>query len=133
MKLTDAQFSALHTLAEFGPKAATEVRMPPAMDGSRRIKLECHFLTAPTLARLEQGGLVSVQRSEPSAPVNAVGKRGHARRSLTISITDAGRAAVAPLCQWFALCDHPATTTRSHPVLGEVPICDRCNSKMDRL
>ncbi len=94
MQLTDAQFSALHTLAEFGPKTGTEVRMAPAMDGSRRIKLECHFLTAPTLAKLEAEGLVAVERGPASAPKNAVGKSGHARRPLTITITDAGRAAL---------------------------------------
>ena len=94
MKLTDAQFSALHTLAEFGPKTGTEVRMPPAMDGSRRIRLECNILTAPTLAALEAGGLVSVERGEAAAPKNAVGKRGHARRPITIAITDAGRSAL---------------------------------------
>lgn len=30
------------------------------------------------------------------------------------------------LCEWFALCDHPATHYREHPVLGPVPTCDRC-------
>lgn len=94
MKLTDAQFSALHTLAEFGPKGGTEIRMPPAMDGTRRIKLECNILTAPTLARLEGEGLVSVARGEASAPKNAVGKSGHLRRPVTITITEAGRAAL---------------------------------------
>ncbi len=94
MKLTDAQYSALHTLAEFGPKTGTEVRMAPAMDGSRRIKLECHFLTAPTLARLEADGLVSVERGPLRRPTDAVGKSGHARRPITIAITDAGRAAL---------------------------------------
>jgi hypothetical protein len=29
-------------------------------------------------------------------------------------------------CQWFALCDREATGTTSHPILGEVPTCDRC-------
>lgn len=32
-------------------------------------------------------------------------------------------------CEWFAMCDREAATTRSHPVLGEVPICDRCDRK----
>lgn len=94
MKLTDAQFGALCTLNDHGPRTGTEVRMPPAMDGTRRIKLECHFMTAPTLAKLEEAGLVSVVRGDASRPVDAVGRRGHARREITIQITEAGRAAL---------------------------------------
>ena len=33
-----------------------------------------------------------------------------------------------PKCEWFALCDNYATHTKTHPVLGEVPICDRCEA-----
>lgn len=29
-------------------------------------------------------------------------------------------------CQWFTLCENDATTTEPHPVLGDVPICQRC-------
>lgn len=36
-------------------------------------------------------------------------------------------------CEWFAGCDNDATTTRSHPVLGPVPICERCQSKIESL
>lgn len=36
-------------------------------------------------------------------------------------------------CQWFAMCQNLATTTRPHPTLGDVPICDRCNTKTDAL
>jgi len=36
-------------------------------------------------------------------------------------------------CQWFLMCFNIATTTRTHPILGEVPICDRCNKKAERL
>lgn len=32
----------------------------------------------------------------------------------------------APTCQWFARCDRPATGTTAHPILGQVPTCDRC-------
>lgn len=34
-------------------------------------------------------------------------------------------------CQWFALCPNDATHTQSHPVLGDVPICERCQAKYD--
>lgn len=33
----------------------------------------------------------------------------------------------AELCHWFALCDHLATRTRPHPILGDVAICERCD------
>lgn len=35
------------------------------------------------------------------------------------------------LCQWFALCKNAATQTRPHPILGDVPICDRCAKRVD--
>lgn len=95
MKLSAAQFGALHTLAEFGPKTATEVVLPPAMDGKRRVKLEWNVATAPTLAKLEDAGFVSVERQDAGHPTNAVGIRGRKRIALTIAITDAGRAALA--------------------------------------
>lgn len=31
-------------------------------------------------------------------------------------------------CLWFATCPNPATSTRPHPSLGDVPICDRCDA-----
>lgn len=31
------------------------------------------------------------------------------------------------VCRWFARCGRPAAGTTSHPVLGEVPTCDRCH------
>lgn len=37
------------------------------------------------------------------------------------------------LCQWYALCTNLAATTREHPILGDVPICHRCNQKVDEL
>lgn len=40
---------------------------------------------------------------------------------------------IAVPCQWFALCDNDAITTRSHPALGDVPICTRCDTKIDNL
>ena len=36
-------------------------------------------------------------------------------------------------CEWFALCDHEATGTMAHPILGDVPICDRCRAKVEAL
>lgn len=39
------------------------------------------------------------------------------------------RAAVS--CQWFANCENPANGTMPHPVLGEVPICERCRKRAE--
>lgn len=36
-------------------------------------------------------------------------------------------------CAWFALCENPATTTEPHPILGPVPICQRCAAKLKAL
>ena len=36
-------------------------------------------------------------------------------------------------CQWFALCENKAVTVEPHPIIGEVPICQRCKNKYDRL
>jgi len=30
-------------------------------------------------------------------------------------------------CEWFLLCTNPATGTTPHPILGDVPTCDRCH------
>jgi hypothetical protein len=31
------------------------------------------------------------------------------------------------VCAWFAYCENPATGVTPHPVLGDVPTCDRCH------
>lgn len=36
-------------------------------------------------------------------------------------------------CEWFALCDREALTLMPHPVLGAVPICGPCRSKVEAL
>lgn len=35
------------------------------------------------------------------------------------------------MCEWYALCDNPADGMVSHPILGEVPTCQRCADKHD--
>jgi hypothetical protein len=35
-------------------------------------------------------------------------------------------------CHWFAMCDNDTAGTRSHPILGDVPICERCDANMSR-
>lgn len=98
MKLTPAQFATLHTLREYGAKEATEVVQAPDMAGNRKVKLQWNVASAPTLAALEGAGLVSVERSAPVRPRNAVGKQGLPRIALKIAITDAGREALAAAC-----------------------------------
>lgn len=34
-------------------------------------------------------------------------------------------------CQWFARCSNPADGIVEHPILGEVPCCDRCARQLD--
>lgn len=36
------------------------------------------------------------------------------------------------VCEWFALCENPATGTTPHPILGAVPTCDRCAKRAGR-
>ena len=37
----------------------------------------------------------------------------------------------AILCHWYALCDHLAVGLVEHPILGAVPVCQRCVDKHD--
>ena len=30
------------------------------------------------------------------------------------------------MCEWFLRCTNEATHLEPHPILGEVPACDRC-------
>lgn len=36
-------------------------------------------------------------------------------------------------CQWFGKCENHAMRTRVHPILGTVPICPRCDEKVERM
>lgn len=36
-------------------------------------------------------------------------------------------------CEWFVLCDNAAVATEPHPILGAVPICQRCADMLVRL
>lgn len=94
MILSDAQYCALTTVRDHGPINAQEVLQPPKMDGSRKVKLECHVLTAPTLKKLEGGGYVAVSRGEVYRKEDATGRKGNARRNVCISITAEGREAL---------------------------------------
>jgi hypothetical protein len=38
-----------------------------------------------------------------------------------------------PPCSWFAKCSHAATHYRQHPILGDVPICNRCANKIEKI
>jgi DNA-binding MarR family transcriptional regulator len=95
MKLTDAQFGALHTLNQFGPSAAVEVLQAPNMAGVRKVKLQWHVANAATLSKLEAAGLVAVARKPVTRAHDAVGRLGLPKREIQISITEAGRAAIA--------------------------------------
>lgn len=95
MALSPAQFGVLTTLRMFGAKTACEVILPPGMDGTRKTRLEWNVATGATLSKLEAAGFVSVTRKPAPTLKNAVGKKGHPRRLLTIEITPKGLAALA--------------------------------------
>lgn len=95
MKLTDAQWGVLYSLESSGPSAGIETLMPPDMGGNRRVKLSWNMGTTATLVTLETLGLVRVQRQPHTQPRDATGRPGNPRRAVTISINDAGLAAIA--------------------------------------
>jgi hypothetical protein len=33
------------------------------------------------------------------------------------------------ICEWFLLCDNPADGVVVHPIIGQVPTCNRCADK----
>ncbi len=37
------------------------------------------------------------------------------------------------LCRWYFMCTNDATGVRWHSILGDVPICDRCEARVKRL
>lgn len=36
-------------------------------------------------------------------------------------------------CEWWAMCANDATGVEPHPVIGDVPICDRCAAKLESI
>lgn len=36
-------------------------------------------------------------------------------------------------CEWFARCGNEAWSLEPHPILGDVPICQRCADKLDTI
>lgn len=106
-----------------GTDVGSEVFTIAAPDGPHASMLLAHGyadVTAEVRELIAEGLIVAPRNSRFEKPAR---------------LTAAARAALAAplICQWFALCDHPATGTISHPILGDVPICDRCSAKVEAL
>jgi hypothetical protein len=69
----------------------------------------------------------------PLTPEGHDGATDHAQRIGSLVETTATGYEVAATCEWFLLCDHPAVTLRHHPILGNRPICARCQAKFEAL
>jgi hypothetical protein len=95
MHLTDNQFNALHYMVEHGPIVGEDVAIPVGMCGKRKTKFVCHVFTGATVNALCALGLATVTLGEVRRPVDAAGRHGHPRRTVTVTITDAGRRMVA--------------------------------------
>lgn len=66
-------------------------------------------------------------KAEPEAAAKpAPAPRKRASRAKKATATEG-------LCEWFAGCGNKATKTEAHPILGAVPICDRCADKIAAL
>lgn len=57
--------------------------------------------------------------------MNSTQARNERRELARQAVRDAG------LCEWFAMCTNDATGTIPHPILGDVPICDRCRGRVN--
>ena len=95
MKLSDAQFGILDRLAVHGPATAIEIAGPRGIDGKRKVSLQWDGTSKASLDKIQAAGWVTIARKPLPAPVNAVGAKGNPRVQITITITEAGRAALA--------------------------------------
>jgi hypothetical protein len=50
-----------------------------------------------------------------------------ADESPAVTLTDNTGTQWAVLCGWMSGCKRDATGTTPHPVLGDVPTCDKCH------
>lgn len=57
--------------------------------------------------------------SHTSRECPAVARMQQAEQSFTVA------------CEWFARCTNETSQAAGHPVLGPVPICDRCADMLD--
>jgi hypothetical protein len=93
-RLSDTQLGVLWYLDGQGPIKAEEILGFSKMSGASTATLCCPQMSMATMKRLEAERLIIVQRARAPHPVNAVGKAGRLRNTLTIRITGAGREAL---------------------------------------
>ena len=48
----------------------------------------------------------------------------------TVSPTQRKDIRMHEICEWFVLCDNVADQVVVHPILGDVPTCQRCVDKL---
>lgn len=72
---------------------------------------------------------IMMAREQAAKQGSPYGKRAKPATKKRVAAQTKKAASKGP-CQWFAMCDNPATSEEPHPILGKVPICKRCQDKV---
>ena len=76
-------------------------------------------------------GSTTIQSADPN--IDRTAKDGYVRATAFRAVPFDRPMPPHPdaVCEWFLYCERKATGYRNHSILGDVPICDHCNTRME--